>query len=52
MTSAPGLRLERFSVINLFMFLLKLDPAIKNTCVIHLFLFNPESNFVIGISPS
>jgi hypothetical protein len=35
-----------------YILLLKRGPALKNTCVIHPLLFNPELNFVISISPS
>ena len=33
-------------------FLYIIVPALKSKCVIHPFLFNPELNFVISISPS
>ena len=35
-----------------YILLFKHGPALKNTCVIHPFLFNPKLNFEISISPS
>lgn len=36
----------------IYILLLKRGPELKNTRVIHPFLFNPQLNFVISISPS
>ena len=38
--------------LNFLYIIVETCPALKNACVIHPFLFNPQLNFVISISPS